>query len=98
MSGHRLQAYTTAAGKTERQPRVLHMVGHMGVSVLSGAVSTLGCVFFMFFAPNNFFFKFASFMYVGLDHNIVPFSSYSLSPMPPPPSHGARSVPLDVVR
>lgn len=63
---HMAEAYTTAAGKTERQPRVLHMVGHMGVSVLSGAVSTLGCVVFMFFAPNNFFIKFASFMFVTI--------------------------------
>jgi len=38
----------------------------MGVSVLSGALSTLGAVFLMFFAPNLFFLKFASFLFVTI--------------------------------
>jgi multidrug efflux pump subunit AcrB len=42
------------------------MIEEMGVSVLSGALSTLGAAFFMFFAPNTFFVKFASFIFVTI--------------------------------
>ena len=42
------------------------MVEEMGVSVLSGALSTLIAAFFMFFAPNAFFVKFAAFLFVTI--------------------------------
>ena len=38
----------------------------MGVSVLSGAMSTLFAVVLMFLAPNRFFFKFATFMFITI--------------------------------
>eukprot|EP00039_Didymoeca_costata_P004170 m.71768 g.71768 ORF g.71768 m.71768 type:complete len:1159 (+) comp12276_c0_seq1:222-3698(+) len=62
---HMGEAYTEADAE-DRINRVRSMVGKMAVSVLSGALSTMGCVFFMFFAPNLFFFKFASFVFVTI--------------------------------
>ena len=59
------EAYTEAHGDT-RDERVLIMIEEMGVSVLSGALSTLIAAFFMFFAPNQFFVKFASFLFVTI--------------------------------
>jgi len=58
---HMSEAFTEAH-HSERQARVVDMLEEMGVSVISGAISTLGCIFFMFFAPNTFFFKFACFV------------------------------------
>jgi len=58
---HMSEAYS-ASHNAKRRERVYDMVEEMGVSVLSGACSTLGCMFFMFFAPNMFFFKFANFV------------------------------------
>jgi predicted RND superfamily exporter protein len=51
---HLSEAYTESHA-TDRHNRVIGMVEEMGVSVLSGALSTLGAAFFMFFAPNVFF-------------------------------------------
>lgn len=59
------EAYTEAHAET-RQARVILMIEEMGVSVLSGALSTLIAAFFMFFAPNTFFVKFASFLFVTI--------------------------------
>jgi len=59
------EAYAEANGGT-RTERVVTMVEEMGVSVLSGALSTLIAAFFMFFAPNVFFVKFASFLFVTI--------------------------------
>ena len=42
------------------------MLEEMGVSVLSGAICTLGATFFMFFAPNFFFVKFAAFIFATI--------------------------------
>lgn len=39
--------------------------------VLSGAISTLGATFFMFFAPNTFFSKFAAFVWVTIGLSCV---------------------------
>lgn len=62
MRGHRrAEAYVESSKKT-RKERVTEMLEHMGVSVISGAISTLGCMVWMFAAPNTFFFKFATFM------------------------------------
>ena len=62
---HMSEAYTSARADT-RAERVILMMEEMGVSVLSGALSTLFAVFLMFFAPNRFFFKFATFMFVTI--------------------------------
>lgn len=59
------EAYIEARGAT-RDERVIRMVEEMGVSVLSGALSTLIAAFFMFFAPNTFFTKFAAFLFVTI--------------------------------
>ena len=59
---HLSEAYTESHAR-DRHGRVILMMEEMGVSVLSGAVSTLGACFFMFFAPNTFFVKFASFIF-----------------------------------
>jgi predicted RND superfamily exporter protein len=62
---HLSEAYTESHS-TDRHGRVAHMLEEMGVSVISGAISTLGAVFFMFFAPNKFFFKFACFIFATI--------------------------------
>ena len=59
---HMSEAYTEAEGET-RAEKVKLMLEDMGVSVLSGALSTLLATFPMFFAPNLFFVKFASFLF-----------------------------------
>lgn len=58
-------AYKEAEAAT-RSERVILMLEEMGVSVLSGALSTLLAIFLMFFAPNNFFVKFATFLFVTI--------------------------------
>lgn len=62
---HLSEAYTESHA-TDRHGRVVLMMEEMGVSVLSGAISTLGACFFMFFAPNNFFVKFATFIFATI--------------------------------
>ena len=57
------EAYTESHSR-DRRGRVILMIEEMGVWVLSGALSTLGAAFFMFFAPNTFFAKFSSFIFV----------------------------------
>lgn len=74
---HLSEAYTESHAR-DRQGRVILMVEEMGVSVLSGALSTLGAAFFMFFAPNLFFVKFASFIFVTISLSCV----YSLTFFP----------------
>ena len=59
---HISEAFTDAAGST-RPEKVKLMMQDMGVSVLSGAISTMLAAFPMFFAPNTFFVKFASFLF-----------------------------------
>mmetsp|Transcript_1158 Transcript_1158/g.2290 ORF Transcript_1158/g.2290 Transcript_1158/m.2290 type:complete len:190 (-) Transcript_1158:146-715(-) len=61
-SVHMSEAFNEGHGKT-RADKVKSMLEEMGVSVLSGALSTLLATFPMFFAPNTFFVKFASFMF-----------------------------------
>ncbi|CAB9508308.1 dispatched homolog 3 [Seminavis robusta] len=62
---HLSEAYTESRAK-DRRGRVIKMVEEMAVSVLSGAISTLGATFFMFFAPNLFFVKFAAFIFATI--------------------------------
>ncbi len=54
--------------ESKRLPRVQSTLGHVGISVLSGACSTLGASVFMFGAKILFFFQFGIFIFstVGL--------------------------------
>ena len=72
---HMSEAYNNNAGSSghghnghgsSREQRVILMMEEMGVSVLSGAMSTLFAVVLMFLAPNRFFFKFATFMFITI--------------------------------
>jgi len=74
---HLSEAYTESHHE-DRQSRVVGMLEEMGVSVLSGAISTLGACFFMFFAPNTFFVRFATFIFA----TIVLSCLYSLTFFP----------------
>eukprot|EP00549_Striatella_unipunctata_P025511 CAMPEP_0118725018 /NCGR_PEP_ID=MMETSP0800-20121206/32911_1 /TAXON_ID=210618 ORGANISM="Striatella unipunctata, Strain CCMP2910" /NCGR_SAMPLE_ID=MMETSP0800 /ASSEMBLY_ACC=CAM_ASM_000638 /LENGTH=846 /DNA_ID=CAMNT_0006633679 /DNA_START=84 /DNA_END=2624 /DNA_ORIENTATION=+ len=67
---HMSEAYESAKADT-RGERVTLMLEEMAVSVLSGALSTLGACFFMFFAPNKFFVKFATFMFVTMSLSCI---------------------------
>lgn len=62
---HMGNAFTTSPGST-REERVVQTFEKMAVSVLSSAVSTLLAIFLMFFAPNFFFVKFASFLFATI--------------------------------
>ena len=64
---HLAQAYVSSSA-SDRLGRVQDTLGHVGVSVLSGACSTLGASIFMFGAKILFFFQFGIFIFstVGL--------------------------------
>lgn len=64
-SVHLVDAYLESHKKT-RDEKVNDMLVEVGVSVISGALSTLGASFFMFFSPISFFFKFASFIFATI--------------------------------
>mmetsp|Transcript_28927 Transcript_28927/g.55390 ORF Transcript_28927/g.55390 Transcript_28927/m.55390 type:complete len:1169 (-) Transcript_28927:363-3869(-) len=55
----------------DRRSRVVGMLTELGVSVVSGAVSTLGCAFFMFFPENEFFPKFGMFIFVTIALSLI---------------------------
>ena len=59
---HLSEAYL-ASGKYYRQDRTRRMLGIVGGSVLSGALSTLIGIFWLFFATGVTFFKFGSFIF-----------------------------------
>jgi predicted RND superfamily exporter protein len=59
---HLAQHYVTE-GERERLPRVRSTLDHVGISVLSGACSTLGASVFMFGAKILFFFQFGIFIF-----------------------------------
>lgn len=67
---HLSEAYTESHAR-DRQSRVIGMLEEMGVSVLSGALSTLGSVFFMLFAPIVFFVKFAAFIFATISLSCI---------------------------
>jgi len=62
---HMGNAFTSSKADT-RNERVVLTFQRIAVSVLSSAVSTLLAIFLMFFAPNFFFVKFASFLFVTI--------------------------------
>eukprot|EP00164_Ancoracysta_twista_P004580 GFYU01006182.1.p1 GENE.GFYU01006182.1~~GFYU01006182.1.p1 ORF type:complete len:1128 (-),score=371.69 GFYU01006182.1:28-3294(-) len=59
---HLAEAYIDAPSPN-RHDRVTTMLTHVGISVISGAVSTLGAAFFLFFATISFFVKFGIFIF-----------------------------------
>ena len=75
---HLSEAYL-ASGKHWRHDRTRGMLGIVGGSVLSGAVSTLIGIFWLFFATIVVFYKFGSFIFfliaVSLTFSLVSFSA-----------------------
>merc|ERR1712003_227389 len=59
---HLSEAYL-ASGQETRFFRSRRMLGIVGSSVLSGAISTMLGIFWLFFATNMIFFKFGSFIF-----------------------------------
>merc|ERR1712129_362206 len=59
---HLSEAYL-ASGEEQRFFRSRRMLGIVGSSVLSGAISTLLGIFWLFFATNMIFFKFGAFIF-----------------------------------
>ena len=55
----------------KREDRVRYMLGHVGVSVLAGATTTLGASSFMLGAKILFFFQFGVFMFCTIGFSIV---------------------------
>lgn len=60
--------YSTASGRLER---VQDTLGHVGISVLSGACTTLGASVFMFGAKIFFFFQFGLFIFSTVAFSLV---------------------------
>ncbi|KAK3242148.1 Patched domain-containing protein [Cymbomonas tetramitiformis] len=67
---HLSEAYIHAHSQ-DRKHRVRDMLTELGVSVVSGACSTLGCSFFMFFPGNEFYPKFGQFIFCTILLSIV---------------------------
>ncbi|XP_028396305.1 protein dispatched homolog 3-like [Dendronephthya gigantea] len=67
---HLAQGYVTAQA-TGRLERVQSTLGHVGISVLSGACSTLGASIFMFGAKILFFFQFGIFIFSTVGFSLV---------------------------
>merc|ERR1712146_778491 len=64
-TAHFAEGYLTS-GETTRGGRVQMMLTRVGVSVLSGAVSTLGATAFLFFPVILFFRKFGMFIFATI--------------------------------
>jgi len=62
---HLAEAYCQAPVKS-RHGRVVHMLGTTGVSVVSGAVTTLGASLFLLMCTIKFFFEFGSFLFATI--------------------------------
>ena len=67
---HLAQAYVTAS-ETKRLARVQSTLNHVGISVLSGACSTLGASVFMFGAKILFFFQFGIFIFSTVGFSFI---------------------------
>ncbi len=57
--------------KPDRMGRIADMLEHLGLSVLSGALTTLGAATFMLFAKIEFFFQFGTFLYCIIGFSLV---------------------------
>lgn len=67
---HLAQGYVTARA-TGRLERVQSTLDHVGISVLSGACSTLGASIFMFGAKILFFFQFGIFIFSTVGFSLL---------------------------
>ena len=67
---HLSEAYL-ASGKYYREERTRRMLGIVGVSVLSGAISTLIGIFWLFFAFIVMFFKFGAFIFFLISTSLI---------------------------
>mmetsp|Transcript_35647 Transcript_35647/g.92927 ORF Transcript_35647/g.92927 Transcript_35647/m.92927 type:complete len:609 (-) Transcript_35647:346-2172(-) len=92
---HFAEAYVRSAHAT-RAGRVKDMMTEVGVSVLSGAISTLGATFFLFFPEITFFAKFGTFIFVTILFSLVAsmtlFPSLLLTPLGPQGRRGDLKV------
>mmetsp|Transcript_7171 Transcript_7171/g.18574 ORF Transcript_7171/g.18574 Transcript_7171/m.18574 type:complete len:1510 (-) Transcript_7171:264-4793(-) len=88
---HLAEAYVRSVHKT-RAGRVRDMLTQVGVSVISGAISTLGATFFLFFPQITFFAKFGQFIFAtilfSLFISLTFFSAILLTPIGPQRSVG----------
>jgi hypothetical protein len=60
---HLAHSYMESPDRTNREARVRYSVGHMGVSVLSGALTSLGASLLLFFCTLRFFSTFGTFFF-----------------------------------
>lgn len=66
---HLAEGYVTCS-QASRQDRVKHTLSHVGISVLSGACTTLGAAIFMFAAKILFFFQFGIFIFCTIGFSL----------------------------
>lgn len=67
---HLAEGYVTCPFPS-RQEKVKHTLGHVGISVISGACTTLGAAGFMFAAKILFFFQFGIFIFCTIGLSLV---------------------------
>ena len=67
---HMAEGYHISAHK-DRKGRVRDMLEHVGISIVSGACTTLGAAFFMFFAHMQFFLQFATMLFCTIGFSMV---------------------------
>ncbi|XP_064629712.1 protein dispatched homolog 1-like [Lineus longissimus] len=67
---HVVEAYSMSGYKTKKD-RTRDALGRIGVSVLSGAVTTLGSSFFMFFSRILFFMQFGTFIFCTVGFSLL---------------------------
>jgi predicted RND superfamily exporter protein len=67
---HVVEAYNMSEFKT-RHDRTRDALKRIGISVLSGAVTTLGASFFMFFSQILFFMQFGTFIFCTVGFSLV---------------------------
>lgn len=83
---HLAEAYVRSVHKT-RAGRTRDMLTQVGVSVISGALSTLGATFFLFFPQISFFAKFGQFIFAtilfSLFFSLTLFSCLLITPLGP---------------
>ena len=60
---HLAHSYMESPDRSTREARVRYSVGHMGVSVLSGALTSLGASLLLFFCTLQFFSTFGTFFF-----------------------------------
>ncbi|RUS73814.1 hypothetical protein EGW08_018431, partial [Elysia chlorotica] len=76
---HLSEAYHTSP-QTRRTDKVRDMLEHMGVSVVSGAFSTLGSASFMMAAQIQFFVQFGVFLFLTIGFSLI-YSLFLFTPL-----------------